>query len=155
MKRTPMAPGKGFKRPVMIRAARAPLVPVTRGVVVMCTGLTMASPKEDMQRSSTYEAAVRKLPCARCGVVGFTQFCHADEGKGMGIKTDVRRGWAGCGPHHGVPGCHYVIGTGGTLLREDRRAEERRLAEWTRAEIVRLGVWPARLPAWVEQAAGS
>lgn len=107
-------------------------------------------PKENVLESAPYEAAVRKLPCARCGIVGFTQFCHADMGKGMGIKTDVRRGWAGCGPHDTMPGCHWVIGTSGQIQRAARRILEAGYAAWTRAEVLRRGWWPKKLPEWTE-----
>lgn len=95
-----------------------------------------------------YMAAVRKLPCYRCGVVGFTQFCHRDEGKGMGTKTDCREGWPGCGPHHGEPGCHWLIGTSGRFLRCERRGFELEAGIATRATIHNAGLWPANLPAW-------
>ncbi|MEO8391208.1 hypothetical protein [Polaromonas sp.] len=80
----------------------------------------------------------------------FTQFCHSDEGKGERIKTDVRRGWPGCGPRAGIPGCHWFIGTSGTLPREERRAFEDRAAAHARAEVRRRGWWPATLPYWLD-----
>lgn len=125
-----------------------PLTPVTRGVVAMCSDMATASPKESVLHSSTYQARVRQLPCARCGIMGFTQFCHTDEGKGLGIKTDDRRGWPGCGPHDGLPGCHWYVGTSGKMKKEERRAFEEWAAASTRAEILRLGLWPTRLPLW-------
>lgn len=140
----------GFKRPEYQRPAPGPLTPVTRGVVVMCTGMALASPKENVLHSSIYEARVRKLACRRCGIPNFSQFCHSDEGKGTGIKTDVRRGWAGCGQREGIPGCHWVIGTSGTIPREEKRRLEDEYAASTRAEILRLNQWPKRLPLWEE-----
>lgn len=110
----------------------------------------VAIPKENALQHAGYEAAVRKLPCAMCGVVGFTQFCHSDEGKGTGIKTDCRRGWPGCGPHNGQPGCHWIVGTSGRLPREERRAFEARAAQQTRQAVIAMGAWPKRLPLWIE-----
>jgi len=52
-----------------------------------------AVPKDAPLQHEGYMALVRRLPCIRCGVVGFSQFCHADEGKGMALKTDAV--WAG------------------------------------------------------------
>lgn len=117
------------------------------------TGIEVATkfvsvPKQNALQNEAYMAAVRKLPCARCGVVGFTQFCHADEGKGLGIKTDCRLGWPGCGPHGDEPGCHWFVGTSGRMKREDRRAFEAQAGLETRREIVALGAWPATLPPW-------
>ncbi len=107
-------------------------------------------PKQNALQHIGYMTAVRKLPCARCGIVGFTQFCHADEGKGMAIKTDCRLGWPGCGPHHGLPGCHWLIGTAGFVVKSDRRAFEREAGVRTRAAVIAAGAWPARLPRWPE-----
>lgn len=113
-------------------------------------------PKEGAIQHQGYMAIVRRLPCMRCGYrppVGSNQFCHGDQGKAMGLKTDVREGWAGCGPHDGLPGCHWLVGTSGKLGKQERRAEEDRLAALTRAEVQRLGLWPRRLPVWHEKSA--
>jgi hypothetical protein len=68
----------------------------------------------------------------------------------MGIKTDDRLGWAGCGPHDGATGCHYLIGTSGHYPKERRRLLEEIYARWTRAQIRELGLWPPNLPDWIE-----
>lgn len=111
-------------------------------------------PKENVITSQAYQREVRKLPCIRCGVVGFTQFCHSDEGKGIGIKTDDRRGWPGCGPHFVglklVSGCHHDIGTSGFLTRAQRRELEVNYSARTRATIIADGNWPDGLPRWDE-----
>ena len=117
-----------------------------RGVVL--SGEVRPVLKECALQHEGYMAAVRKLPCARCGVVGFTQFCHADEGKGMGIKTDCRLGWPGCGPHGDEPGCHWFVGTSGRMKREDRRAFEAQAGLEARREVAARGWWPAALPPW-------
>lgn len=105
-------------------------------------------PKEEILESAAYEKVVRQLPCDRCGIIGFSQFCHSDEGKGMGLKTDVRRGWPGCGPRPGEPGCHYYVGTSGSMPREDKREFEAEASARTRAKVREMGMWPLRLPAW-------
>jgi len=107
-------------------------------------------PKENALQHLGYMALVRKLPCARCGIVGFSQFCHADEGKGGAIKTDCRRGWPGCGPHNGQPGCHWYVGTSGRMPKAERRAFEEQAGQSTRATIIAAGQWPKRLPLWKE-----
>ncbi len=152
-----MSRGNGFKRPEWVRPPPSKPSPVTRGVRMMITRemVSVSHPKENVLRSTRYEAQVRKLTCRRCGIAGFSQFCHTDEGKGQGIKTDVRRGWAGCGPHPEgnttVPGCHWYVGTSGNMTREERRAFEEWAAFSTRAEILTLGQWPPRLPLWIEK----
>lgn len=168
MKRSPMKRGGPLQRRTPLRTKpkalpareRAPLVlpsvrPLRLGVMALAD--TMAAPveKEGAIQHEKYMAAVRKLPCAHCGVTGFTQFCHADEGKGMGIKTDCRRGWPGCGPHNGMPGCHYLLGSTGKLGREERRRLEAEYGRRTRTEIMRQGLWPAGLPLWVEEPANA
>ena len=110
----------------------------------------VAVPKTAPIQHMGYMAAVRKLACYRCKVVGLTQFAHADEGKGMGIKTDCRLGWPGCGPGWGAPGCHWIVGTSGTYGKAHRREFEETAGRLTRAEIRNLGQWPTNLPAWAE-----
>ena len=63
----------------------------------------------------------------------------------MGIKTDVREGWAGCAD------CHYFVGTSGKLPKAERRAEDLRLGGLTRAELLLTGTWPKSAPMWNEQ----
>lgn len=113
---------------------------------------TGPEPKENVCKSAAYENAVRSIGrCMRCGYVCRPQFCHRDEGKGQGIKTDVREGWAGCGPHDNTMGCHFFVGTSGSLPKEERRAEDLRLGAETRAEVRRLGRWPKNVPMWKEE----
>jgi hypothetical protein len=114
-----------------------------------------AQPKEGVIEHEGYKRLVRQLPCAHCGIEGYTQFCHSDEGKGIGIKTDCRRGWPGCGPHGASPGCHYLIGSTGTFTREERRALEDRYAAGARARINAAGLWPAALPQYDGKSAGT
>lgn len=38
-------------------------------------------------RSEAYRRAVASLPCAICGVYGYSQAAHANTGKGMGMKA--------------------------------------------------------------------
>lgn len=104
----------------------------------------VAAPKERALESAAYENAVRALGyCVRCGWVGRPQFCHRDAGKGLSIKTDVRQGWAGCDDCHALLGGHKG---GGRMPKEQRRAEEDRLAAITRAEVLRRGMWPKGVP---------
>lgn len=91
-----------------------------------------------------YMDAVRGLPCAHCGKPPRSEFCHSDEGKGMGIKSDCRTGWPGC--HE----CHDAIGTRRIYDREQRRAIEAAMARQTRAQIETLGLWPSNLPRWTD-----
>lgn len=110
--------------------------------------------KEDALVCEAYRRLVRAMPCAFCGYPPPSQFCHGDMGKGMGLKTDDRTGWPGCGPRiergESEPGCHHYVGTSGKLPKAERRRIESELAEKTRAEILRRGIWPHLLPQWKE-----
>lgn len=105
----------------------------------------LALPKEQASQDGTYMAIVRRLDCRRCGKPAGPKrgndFCHSDEGKGMGIKTDVRRGWAGC------PRCHKAVGEG-TMPRAEKRRLNDEYAASTRAEVEAKGLWPKKLPKW-------
>ena len=131
-----------------LKALATPSRALVRGTY---TGTTAAPvPKEDVLTSEAYRRAVRGLECMRCGYPPRSQFCHTDEGKGAGIKTDDRRGWAGCGPHDGLAGCHHFVGTSGTLPKAERRAEDARLAAKTRETLRARGLWPKSVPEWSE-----
>ena len=112
-------------------------------------------PKEAPVVHEGYRKLVRLMACAHCGTFGYTQFCHSDEGKGMGIKSDDRTGWPGCGPHHEgkamVPGCHFLVGSTGYLTRDQRRSLEAQYASQTRQQIHAAGQWPADLPQFENQ----
>jgi len=117
--------------------------------------LVVPVPKLKPIQHEGYMAAVRRLRCYRCGIVGFTQFCHSDEGKGIGIKTDCREGWPGCGPHFDasgvmVNGCHHYVGTSGSMPRAEKRQFEDDASRDTRAQIRACGLWPEGLELWPE-----
>jgi hypothetical protein len=88
-------------------------------------------------RDKTYLRWVASLPCAHCGIVGYSQAAHSDQGKGMGIKSGDDTCYPACGPHYQrglvVSGCHWEIGTSGHLSKEERRELEAKYAEQTRA----------------------
>lgn len=159
-RRIPMRRGKGFQRRMRegptVTPPERPSMPVPRRILPLARGTyagttTGPAPKENPVVSAAYENAVRDLGrCMRCGRVCRPQFCHGDMGKGQGIKTDVREGWAGCGPGPWGNGCHYLVGTSGTLLKEERRAEEKQLAAKTRRAVDTAGTWPPSVPRWEE-----
>jgi hypothetical protein len=145
MKRT------GFAVKVYTTPPPAPPRRVERSGVIRRTDKTATSlPKEKLIISEAYRKLVRSLPCARCGHPGPNQFCHADEGKGISLKTDDRRGWPGCGPRGGYVGCHYLVGSSGMFTKRERRKLEAEYAHWTRVQILDAGAWPKSLPRWIE-----
>lgn len=164
MKRTAFKP-KGFApRPVKsIDYTPKPRRPASEFRVEgarAALSMPVPRPKDNPIQHEAYMALVRELPCARCGRYwkGLIQFCHADDnggrgGKGMGIKSDCRRGWPGCGPHGDDPGCHWLVGTSGVLSKQERHEFETGAGGNTRAAIRNAGKWPASLPPWPGDAA--
>lgn len=126
----------------------APCAPAVRRATYAGATSGVEIVKEDAVQSPTYQRAAKALGhCMRCGAEHVPlDFCHADLGKGKGLKTDSRRGWPGC------RGCHETVGR--KLARPVRRAVEYILGFLTRCEILAAGTWPANLPRWVELPAG-
>ena len=132
---TPVSPVQPLARPANYAsaAARAP-----------------ARSKSTPLRSEAYRRAVAAMPCIHCGIAGHSQHAHANEGKGMGAKTDDRTGFPLCAARPGAEGCHtafdqYRLLPGG---RDAHVAAGRAWGARTRAEVERAGKWPARLPRW-------
>lgn len=138
-----------FARRPYPKPPRAPLVPIPRDMAERISygtaRMSVPVPKVRPVQNAAYMDAVRSLPCIRCGAAPRSQFCHADEGKGTGIKSDCREGWPGCAQ------CHHDIGTARVLDKERRREWEAEAGRATRATINAMGLWPKRLPQW-EQA---
>ena len=120
------------------------------------------APKDNPLQHEGYMAQVRRLPCIKCGVVGFTQFAHADiigaGGKGKGIKSDCRLGYPACGPRPAVgnpailyEGCHSWIGSSGNMFKAARHAFEEEAGRTTRLTIINMGRWPEKLPRWKDE----
>lgn len=113
--------------------------------------------KEDPARSEAYRRLVAALPCAHCGVVGYSQHAHENENKGKGLKLDDRRAMPLCCERPGMEGCHaqfdqYRLLPGG---RAAHIAAGKRWAAQTRQKIFSLGQWPKRLPLFPEDSPAS
>lgn len=89
-------------------------------------------PKTKYVRSEAYRRRVAELPCAHCGKPGPSQCAHADEGKGLGIKSSDESCFPLCADSVGRRGCHSLIGASGMFSREQRRYLESKYAEQTR-----------------------
>lgn len=133
------------------RAARA-MAAVTPRASVMACASAYAAPiaKECAATSEAYRRAVASLPCAACGIYGYSQHAHGNEGKGLGLKTDDRTGVPLCCARPGEEGCHikfdqYRLLPGG---REAHRDAMRTWGAQTRATVHSLGLWPKNLPHW-------
>lgn len=107
-------------------------------------------------RSEAYRRAVAGLPCACCGLQGFSQHAHENAGKGKAVKLDDRRAMPLCADRPGARGCHSKFDSY-SLLQGGRQAHILQGVKWaaeTRARVRELGLWPARLPAWLEDGGG-
>lgn len=133
----------GFARKIYVPPPAPPLLRLERRAVtgIPVSGLVVCR-KENAIQHAGYMDLVRAMPCERCGHPPRSVFCHSDEGKGQGIKTDCRRGFPLC------RACHHLIGSTGKLGRDERRRLEVEYGARTRDRIISARVWPARLPKW-------
>lgn len=111
-----------------------------------------ARPKDHPLRSEAFRRVVASLPCAWCGIAGFSQHAHENEGKGARLKVDDRRGMPLCCVRPGIEGCHqrfdqYRLVPGG---RQAHIELGRTLSRRTRAQVLDAGLWPANVPLWKE-----
>lgn len=119
-------------------------------VVASASSAAVPQPKEAPVRSEAYRRTVASMPCVYCGIQGFSQHAHANEGKGFALKADDRTGFPLCCTRPGIDGCHvafdqYRLLPGG---REAHRAAARAWGEQTRQKILDAGLWPQSLPQW-------
>jgi hypothetical protein len=110
-----------------------------------------AQPKEAPAVHEGYRRLVAARPCFHCGKVGHSQAAHADQGKGLQIKSDDRTCFPLCATTPTLPGCHDLIGAGALMAKMDRREYEIRAGAATRSAIVAEGLWPADLPLWEDE----
>lgn len=133
------------------RAARASanVRPRASVVAVIPAAPAAAVVKESVVRSVAYRKAVAGLPCASCGVVGWSQHAHENgPGKGKGLKVCDTRAMPLCCTRPGVEGCHVAF-DGYRLLPGGREAHREAGARWsaeTRALVLALGLWPKTVP---------
>lgn len=96
-------------------------------------------PKAVRVRSKSYRRWVASLPCAICGVDGFSQAAHGNEGKGLSLKVCDLLTFPACGPHWGMPGCHWQIDNSFQMTRDQRRQIEAEAISKTQALAREVG----------------
>lgn len=80
-----------------------------------------------------WQSAVHSVEyCVRCNAYG-VQWCHRNEGKGMGLKTPPWMTAALC------PRCHWGIDNDKTMSKAERRAEMDRAIVLTHDRLIRDG----------------
>ncbi len=97
-------------------------------------------------RSEAYRRAVATLPCAICGVYGYSQAAHANQGKGIGMKACDLTCFPACGPRPGIQGCHAALDQGALFTKAVRRELEPVWAADTRRKLLAMGLWPKGVP---------
>lgn len=102
-------------------------------------------PKDAPVRSEAYRRAVAALPCAICGVTGYSQAAHANQGKGMGMKACDLTCFPACGPRPGFQGCHAALDQGALFLKAVRRELEPVWAADTMRKLWEMGLVPDSL----------
>jgi hypothetical protein len=81
-------------------------------------------PKAAPLRSESYRRFVASQACFGCGVEGFSQAAHPNQGKGMAFKTSDALCFPLCGPHFGLLGCHQAHDLRLDMGRDASRAIE-------------------------------
>jgi hypothetical protein len=89
---------------------------------------------------------VATLPCVICGLYGYSQAAHANQGKGMGLKACDLTCFPACGPRPGEEGCHAKLDQGALFLKAVRRTLEPAWAADTQRKIYAKGLWPQNIP---------
>lgn len=129
-----------------VALVNASMAPVQRTVLV-------SHPKDEAIHHEGYRRLVAALPCIHCGKANRSQHAHENEGKGKALKLDDRRAMPLCADEPGAEGCHtkfdqYRLLPGG---REAHIEQGRAWAQLTRTAIQLAGLWPKKLPLWIEE----
>ncbi len=104
----------------------------------------LAFPKALTFRSEALRRAVVMLPCACCGIEGYTQAAHMNFGKGGAIKASDAAIAALCADRLGVRGCHALLDQGGKLPKAERRAFEFEMVAKTYIALTERGLIEVR-----------
>ena len=99
----------------------------------------MMFPKASRVESRSYRQWVASLDCAGCGISGYSQCAHREEGKGMSMKTCDLQTFPLCCVRPGHMGCHYQHTMLIDMDRDTRRELEARYVQQTQAAAVEAG----------------
>jgi hypothetical protein len=78
-------------------------------------------------RSEQHRRNVAELPCAECGLYGYSQAAHANShvfGKGLGLKSSDLATFPLCASRPGEVGCHVRHDERIGMTREEADARE-------------------------------
>lgn len=99
----------------------------------------MLFPKARPVRSESYRRWVASLPCIACGIEGYSQAAHANQGKGLGMKVSDLRTFPLCAPHGFHMGCHAQFDMTLGMTKAERRKLEAEYVERTQAKAREAG----------------
>lgn len=147
---TSYAPHLDRDERLAIRASEA-MKNVAKGAAVAATRAMLSTPAAQVHktapvRSEALRRAVASLPCAICGMYGYSQAAHGSAGKGAGIKACDLTLFPACCDRPGVRGCHGQIDQGALFTKAVRRELEPVWAADTRRKLLALGLWPKGVP---------
>lgn len=126
IKRKPPPPAREATQCTYSPRPRAPAVSVAGPARA-----TVPVPKGAYLRCEAYRRQVAGLPCAHCGVEGYSQAAHSDAGKGAMLKAGDDTCYPLCADRPGAMGCHSIIGASGRYTKNERRALELQYASAT------------------------
>lgn len=93
-------------------------------------------------RSEQHRRNVASLPCACCGIEGYSQAAHpnnAEFGKGYSIKSDDLLTFPLCCQRVGIPGCHYEHDNYVGMTNEEAKQREINYIFWTLRTLSEMG----------------
>ena len=90
-------------------------------------------PKLKAIRSEAYRRWVATLPCAECGIQGYSQAAHPNQGRGLGQKASDDLVFPLCCVRPGHMGCHQMHDLLIDMTLEQRREAELVYVERTQA----------------------
>lgn len=120
--------------------------PTAQPIIVRAERPIVACPKEDVVRSKEYTRLVASLPCAWCGIAGFSQAAHDNVGKGMGIKVCDLCTFPLCCDRPGQRGCHSFFDSYALMSREAERPFVAQAIAKTQLHIALYLGWPRSAP---------
>ena len=115
MKRSPMPQSSKPLKRSGFKAVKKFALPCRNSLsAVSARSLTARKPMKSKRKAipaaeSAHYRAVAALPCACCGIVGYSQAAHsnrAEDGKGLGLKAFYRATFPLCCARPGEVGCH-------------------------------------------------
>lgn len=106
-----------------------------------------------MNREEKHYRNVAALPCARCGIHGYSQAAHSNlgrHGKGGALKADYRATFPLCCTRPGVLGCHAEHDQYVGMSYEEGVERTAKYLAWTEEQLRARGQWPEDEPEKVK-----